>query len=574
MSSSNRTSITRLAVILVVGLLVGGGAIYLAAPSLVGASTTTQTQTSIQTVTTGSTVVTLGTPTITQTTTETTISTSTVTAPNVQVSTVSTQTAPSKGNTGWGNAWTSEFILSLAAEFTNSSQGPAAWDAAAHPDVYITTNTIGGGDFSATASGTGLCIIDAITQQVVVCRQYSVAGITNYFGAMGSAVSMDGRYIYLPTMNEGYTNAAQSGMTFVIDARTLLVHQIIYSEGAPHHCAAFRLYNGTDVVDCYTDGTSGGAPRTANDTTPVLTAFWIMNPTKDNEVIGGVSTATLQAPYYLAFAGPDGQHLFMGTRTQTTGFGTINLNSFSSTGEIMVVDMSTWQPVKYYASMGSDVVWCSITADGHYTYCDDATSDTIMKIDNVQQLEVGALRAGTYAPYGMVLNYNQTELIVTGKGEAGGQFGKTYGVVNLASMTPVAQVTLPTPVQDIDHVLLNPFNVQQVWGSSNSGGGATGQLAFAAPGLNVGPFGDISFNTVTNTFGSEIVHSGSSHNGAFVSYTVNPDGTWTGQMQSDHNGLHGPALVTQLSKLGITQVVYGSQTYKTEAQRALPGEEP
>src|SRR5271157_541923 len=193
----NTSSTSRILVIAIISLLIGGGAVYVAAPSLVGKTTQTQ----IQTVTQGSTVVSIGTSTVTQTQTTTTTQTTSATLGAVALTTVATQSAPTSATSGWANSWSQEFQLGLVAEFPNSSAGPAAWDASAHPHVFFTTNTPGGGSGCSNCKNTGVAVIDADTKQVITTMQYTIAGVTMYYGPMGMGASMDGKYLYLPTGN-------------------------------------------------------------------------------------------------------------------------------------------------------------------------------------------------------------------------------------------------------------------------------------------------------------------------------------------------------------------------------------
>ncbi len=101
-----------------------------------------------------------------------------------------------------------------------------------------------------------------------------------------------------------------------------------------------------------------------------------------------------------------------------------------------------------------------------------------------------------------------------------------------------------------DHAILNPDpSKNEIWISYNSN------------------FRDVVFDMTKHEVKATVQHSGSSHNGAFVRYTVLANGEWKGELESDQAGLHNSALQTKMQMLGVTQVVYGADKLPPESQR-------
>ncbi|MBI3022376.1 MAG: hypothetical protein HYY68_01450 [Thaumarchaeota archaeon] len=397
-----------------------------------------------------------------------------------EIASVPAQSAtPSSTPTGWDTEWSQKLNIRLLAQFDSSGQ--PAWDAAQHPLVYISSNGPGYGGFLSGIKSPGLVIIDANTYQVVLTKQYAVEGVKNYYESHGSGVSMDGKWIYIPTADSDKPKE-QSGLLLVIDAKTLKLHQIIQTESVPHHVKAFRLYDGRDVVLSYTfNWQIGSGPMGPGS------GVWLMDPNDNNRIVGGIRSEQLQGNPYLAFPHPDGEHLFISMPP-----GPIRDPDIREKleGTIAVVDMKTWQPVKYYI-------------------------------------------AGTEVE----------------KGEASHNRGKLLGLVDPIAMRPVDSFV--TGGLRADHAILHPDPARnEIWISYNSN------------------FRDVVFDLDKKEVKTSIIHSGSTHNGAFVEYAVLPNGDWKGSLESDQAGLHNSSLDLKLKMLGVTQTIYGSEKLPVESARA------
>ena len=244
--------------------------------------------------------------------------------------------------TGWNTKWSVALGVQLIHQYNSS--GPSLLGV--QRLIQQSTLRTNGPGYSGYLSGLttpGVCIIDALTYQVVVCRQYSIANQTVYAESHGLGVSMNGQWIYLPTGNSANPTSSAAQL-FVINAQTLNLYQIIESPGSSiHHIQGFRLYNGTDAimvqpfVVSVIGATGGATPITQNGG-----SFYVLTGAT-NQVEGGFPAYALPQSPYLAGVDPDGQQLFVSSRAATTG-----------TGALFVIDMKTWTLTHTYnpASFG------------------------------------------------------------------------------------------------------------------------------------------------------------------------------------------------------------------------------
>ncbi len=490
---------------LLVGVLVGGSAIWLVKPSTQGPSIQEKTVAALP-------------------------------GEVAQVQSIPAKSAPLP--TAWDTEWSQKLDMKLLAQFDSS--GTPAWDAAKHPLVYVSSNGPGYGGFLGGVKSPGFVIIDANTNEVVLTKQYTIEGITNYFEQHGSGVSMDGKWIYLPSGDMDKPQK-ESGRLLIVNAKTLKLHQVIQTNSVPHHIKAFRLYDGKDVVLSYTFNWQIGSGYMGPGS-----GVWLMDPNDNNRIIGGIRSESLQNNPYLAFPHPDGRHLFIGLPPGPINDPDVRHNL---EGSIAVVDMKTWQPVKYYKA-GFDPIFAAFTADGKFTYFSDGGSDEIFKIDNINQKIAGISRSSVHGVYGIVLDWKEEQLFTVEKGESSHNRGKMLGLVDPIGMKPVDNYY--TGHFRADHAILHPDPERhEVWISSNSN------------------FRDVIFDVETKEVKGEVKHPGSSHNGAFVRYTVLPNGEWKGELESDQAGLHNSALVAKQQLLGVTETVYGKEKFPTETARAI-----
>jgi DNA-binding beta-propeller fold protein YncE len=410
---------------------------------------------------------------------------------------------------GWDTEWSQRLGIKLLQTFDSS--GPAAWDPAAHPLVFITTEGLGYGGFASTAVTTpGLVIIDAYSHEIVAAPHYDL-GYEAYFEEHGLGVSPDGQWIYVPTGDMKDTGDTP-GRWLIINARTLKLDKIVGTHSVPHHAKAFTNAEGKGLVmgedfnwqigQAYMRPGSG---------------VYVFDPSDDNRIVGGINADALQANPYLAFASPDGKFISIGLPPGPIRDPDI---SHELEGSWAIVSTETWQPVKYYKG-GYDPIWTAFSSDSKYAYLCDGGSDEVFKVDMEAEAVVARSRTSVHGAYGCHFGWDDINLWTIEKGESSHNRGKNIGLVDAEAMRPVDNFNTAWVRADHGTVLPDP-KLNELWVTSNS-----------------------SFEVVIWDMGTQQVtgriptpNGGSTHSGAFVHF--NPD--FTGEMLSDQNGLHGTAL--------------------------------
>lgn len=417
---------------------------------------------------------------------------------------------------GWETEWSQLLGAGLLAQLDSS--GPDAWDAAAHPDVYISAQgpgygsaAFGGAFLSEVQTGPGVAIIDAKTHESVASTEYLGDGIETYAENHGLAVSPDGKWLYTQGSNLA-SDLAGNAVVNIINARTLKIDKVIRS----------RMHHGKVIYNAFTD----------RDLVLIegWGTFFALDPLDDNRVVGAVDPADLAGAGYLAFGDPSGRYLLISVRT---GFQ-------ESDGGIAVVSLDDWKVKARINTLDGSPIWVAFAADGKTAYVSDGHESKIAKLDisseNPSEWElVGLANAGTVGPYGLTLSWDDTMLFSVGKGEASHNQGQTMGFTSPDLFVSPDQYRgwgttmgeLVTNCLRGDHAIVNPDpELNEMWISCNS-----------------------SFDNVIVDMGTQTVkatipqpNGGSSHNGAFVHYA--PD--WTGELLSDTNGFHASALETKL----------------------------
>ncbi|MDO8483885.1 MAG: hypothetical protein Q7S35_02930 [Candidatus Limnocylindrales bacterium] len=428
------------------------------------------------------------------------------------------QPAPAGAATsGWETEWSKLLDARLLAQLDSS--GPDAWDAKAHPDVYISAQgpgygsaAFGGAILSEAQKGPGFAIIDAKTHESVASTEYLVDGIDTYAENHGLAVSPDGKWFYTQGVNPA-SDLSGNAVVNVINARTLKIDKVIRS----------RMHHGKVIHDSFT-----------NKDLVLLEGwgtFFALDPLDDNRVVGAVDPQDLAGSGYLAFGDPSGKYLLISVRT---GFQ-------ESDGGIAVVSLEDWKVKARINTLDGSPIWVAFSADGKTAYVSDGHESKIAKLDisaeNPSEWElVGIANAGTVGPYGLTLSWDDKMIFSIGKGEASHNQGKTMGFTSPdLFVSPDKYRGWGTTMGEVvtnclrgDHAIVNPDpELNEMWISCNS-----------------------SFDNVIVDMGTQTVkatipqpNGGSSHNGAFVRYA--PD--WTGELLSDTNGFHGSAVKSKLA---------------------------
>ncbi|MBI3181518.1 MAG: hypothetical protein HYZ28_05190 [Myxococcales bacterium] len=409
------------------------------------------------------------------------------------------------------STWCNDLSVKLGVTLTKQydSSGPDAWDPVLHPLVFITPVGPGYGGKLSGVKWPGVTVIDANSREIVKYAAYDMSAEgwsdANVFESHGMAVSLDGKWIYLPTGS----GTARGFM--VINARTLKLDKFLQTDGRPHHAKAF-----TD---------SAGKSR-------VLLYGWeqppfVLDPLDNNKVVGGADMNATGMEGYLWFVDPTGKELWGSGRWRNG-----NVRAEVHGNQVMIVDTTTWKLKSTIPWEGeSTPVWVDFTPDNKYAYVSGGHSSTVLKYDRAAKKVLGISRAGVEGPYGLRLNWDGKEIYAIGKGEGSTNLGQDIGLLDTKrielSLSATANYT--TGCVRGDHITLHPDPAKnELWLSCNSS------------------FEVAIFDMTTKAVSARIPmpSSGSTHSGAFVSYKSD----WSGDVLSDQNGLHGPAFATQLSK--------------------------
>jgi len=406
----------------------------------------------------------------------------------------------------WTTPLATQLGVRLEAQF--DSKGPDAWDPKKHPTVFMTTEGPGYGGLLSGVKLPGLAMFDANSRAVVTSRSFDVLkmGFQNVFEPHGLGVSADGKWIYIPT-GEGSFDTMNKGAILIVNARTLKLDKVLRLQGQAHH------------VSTYTD--EAGQPR-------VLAYGWgqppfVLDPTNDNRVVGGITFKEMKQPGYLYFVDPAGKYMLASGRIEPA-----SARDQAHDNVVMKISTKDWKLKSSVHVPDSTPVWISFTGDSRTAYISGGHSSRVFRYDMTTDRITGEIRAGVEGPYGVHLGWDEKELYTVGKGEGSHNRGKVVGLVEagLIGKTGAASDQFYTGCIRGDHATLNPDpEANEMWISCNSS-------------FEVVVF-DLDQKKVTARLPTP--NGGSTHSGAFVRY----GGDWTGEVLADHNGLHGSALALQ-----------------------------
>lgn len=404
--------------------------------------------------------------------------------------------------------WDTEYSLKAKVKLlaTYDSTGPAAWDPAQHPDVFITSEGRGYAGFvSKVYKQAGFQIVDAKTKAVVASAGFDL-GYETMGTPHGLGVSPDGKWIYVPTADgeQPWAIKPNGGRILVVDARTLKLAQVIQTPKGPHHIKAFTDFKGRDRVIVETQGAH----------------TLLLDPKDNNRVVFAMGAEDLYGYSYQANADPAGRYLYIG----------MHLGPRTIAPELKAVvakiDLDN-NRVTYITDVGMYPNGFAFTADGKTTYVTDSAGDRVYKIDNATNRSIGSTQVGVAGPYNITLNADETQLWVVGKGEMTYNLGGSLGLVDTKTFRAVRDYHIGG--QTIDHVILNPVDPTEAWVTSS---GTAETIVF-----------DVAKRAVKARVPT--ANGGDTHSGAFLRYA--PD--FTGQLLADTSGLRGDFLVSTQKSL-------------------------
>ncbi len=440
------------------------------------------------------------------------------------------------GDDGWTNAESVRGGLILVATFDSS--GPDAWDITKHPRVYYTSESYAGSYFEATDEGknlkadpnfenfAGYHVIDAYTKEVVFSNLLSYQGsITR--GPHGVGVSPDGKWVYVGWSESVDPDADRINYVAIVNARTgkmdKLLKQESYFEGgmrgqALHHIQAWTDAEGNDrVILQWGFGANGGPHH-------------ILDPNDNNRVFRSITYDDVKPMGHpFTTPSPDGHYVYISmganwirsNHSPAAAIAKLDVN----TGESTIIEGVGWHPIGI-----------THTQDGKYTYVIDGHSSHVYKIDDELNEVVDETSAGVAGPYGICLNWDETQAWVDGKGEGSHNRGNSMGVIDLVDFRPWRTTLFNQPfylggsASSIDHCALHPDpEVNEIWVSNMNGWETI----------------VVNLDTYKVTDYIATPHHGDTHGMAFVWY----DGGWdNGELQADMGGPKSATMKAEVLK--------------------------
>lgn len=364
-------------------------------------------------------------------------------APSVIIQAGNLQPAPPSAVV---SGWDTEFSVKAKAKLlaTYDSSGPAAWDPAKHPDVFVTSEGRGYAGFvSKVYEHAGFQIVDATTKQVVASAGFDL-GYESMGTPHGLGVSPDGRWIYVPTADgeQPWAINPDGGRILVVDARTLKLAQVIQTAKGPHHIKAFTDHKGRDRIIVETQGAHA----------------LLLDPNDNNRVVFAMGPEDFYGYAYQVNADPAGRYLYIGAHL---GPRTI---APDLKAVVVKIDLEN-NRITYITDVGMYPNGFAFTSDGKFTYVTDAAGDRVYKIDNATNRSMGSTQVGVAGPYNITLNADETQLWVVGKGEMTYNLGGSLGLIDTKTFRAVRDYHIGG--QTIDHIILNPVDPTEAWVTSS-----------------------------------------------------------------------------------------------------------
>ena len=437
--------------------------------------------------------------------------------PQVVVQAGQLQPAPAGAQpSGWATAESIRGGLTLVAQYNSS--GPDAWDAKAHPLVYISSE--GTEDESPKFDKNapyfaGFHLVDAYSKQAVMSALFDVGREITRF-PHGAGVSPDGQWAYVGWGQKTADGSSVEGVAAIVNMRTLKIDKLLKQESFYqgemrsqflHHIQSFKDSKGNDRVILMWGFGSVGGPH------------FILDPKNDNKVVKAINyddVRPLGHPFMTP--SPDGKYIYVSMDSPE-----ISAAETPQAG-IAKIDTEDWS-VKVIPEVGHHPIGIAHTADGKYTYVIEAHASEVYKIDDATNKVVGRTSAGVAGPYGIALNWDESLLFTVGKGEGSHNRGAVLGVVDTKTFSPARGSAVPheMPIwlggsaSSVDHAILHPDPaVNELWVSSMNGWETI----------------VLDLNTLKPKAYIPTPSGGNTHSGGFVRYQAD----WTGEWMADQGG--------------------------------------
>ncbi len=169
---------------------------------------------------------------------------------------------PNAQPSGWDTAESLRGRVTLLA--TYDSSGPDAWDVAAHPLVYFTSEGVGANPLGGKRIS-GVQVIDAYQRKVIASALFNL-GEEVTETPHGVGMSPDGKWMYIGEMHRVAATRQVRSVLMVINARTLKLDRLLQGPRADSFHHSPRSPIGRGAIACWwaTGATPAAAPSSSS----------------------------------------------------------------------------------------------------------------------------------------------------------------------------------------------------------------------------------------------------------------------------------------------------------------------
>jgi len=250
---------------------------------------------------------------------------------------------------------------------------------------------------------------------------------------------------------------------------------------------------------------------------------YILDPNDDNRVWKSITYDEVHPQGHpFTTPSPDGRYIYISMESD------LNEDAAAPAAGIAKLDLETGEVI-IIEGVGNHPIGITHTADGKITYVNDAHSSLVYKIDDETNEVIATTSAGVAGPYGIALNWDETELFSVGKGEGSHNSGGHLGMVDTKTFRQSRSIhrmpiDLGGSASSVDHAILHPDpEVNELWVSNMNGWETI----------------VVDLNTHEAVAWIPTPNGGNTHSGCFVKY----DSDWTGELQSDQGGPKSAAML-------------------------------
>ncbi len=319
----------------------------------------------------------------------------------------------------------------IASE-TFDASGPPAYEAKPGQLLAFVQS---GMAYDSPANANYVSVVDASSRKVLT--QVAV-DMPKGYQTHGLGVSANAQWVYLPSLSAG------SKKLYILDGRTLKLAKTLDVGANTHHVdeGTYKQTGKFILVDT-------GSPDHGEV---------VVDPNKNNEVVGQIPFGTVLGRPYSGWSSPDGSFAYV----------TVNSHLADQKGWISRIDLSTYKETAFFP-VGVGPVWVAFAQDGKTAWVSNAGSKDVMEVAVAQNKDEKDKVVATVpldgSPYGIVLTHDAKKLYVVKKTYGAGDASTSVYVVDTAAKKVAKEIKVG---KQPDHVFLTPDG-KEVWVGENRG---------------------------------------------------------------------------------------------------------